>query len=217
MSPARSAAEVAGTFGLVFLGTGACALDHASGGALGGLGVALAFGLAVWSMAALTGAQMNPAASLALCVADRQPWAELAPLTAAQLAGALAASLSLQRLFGPAGGELGATLPRAGVPAAFAAEALMTFLLLLAVLRAPARWAPAVAGAMVAVEAFVGGPISGASMNPARSLAPGLVSGAREGLWLYLAAPALGSLAAAWTERLRRLPTRPELARIGGR
>lgn len=199
----RLKAEAAGAFGLVFLGTGARVVDAVTGGALGVVGVGLVFGLAVYAMAAAFGAQMNPAASLALCLRGRQPWRDLLPLTGAQLAGALAASLALKLLFGARGGNLGSTLPHYGVGAAFAAEFVMTAILLFAVLRAPSAGGPVVAGVIVGLEAIFGGPVSGASMNPARSLAPALVSGTFTGLWLYVAAPLLGATAAAAADRAR--------------
>ncbi len=204
-------AEAAGTFGLVFLGTGACVVDAVTGGALGVVGIGAVFGLAVYAMAAVFGAQMNPAASLALCLSGRQPWRELAPRAGAQLLGAFAASLALKALFGAKGGSLGATLPHYGTWTAFAAEFAMTFLLLLAVLRAPAALGPVVAGVIVGLEATLGGPVSGASMNPARSLAPAVVSSTYSGLWIYLIAPLMGACAAvsSWA-------TVPRLNRGGG-
>jgi aquaporin NIP len=180
--------EFLATFGLVLLGTGSIALGWGHGF------VALSFGVAVCLMAFLFGAQMNPAASLALCASGRQSWAEGARRAAAQCAGAVCASLLLKAALEPA--TLGATLPRGGTGPAFAAEALMTFLLLRAAFAAPPAAAPALAGLIVGVEALLGGPISGASMNPARSLGPALVSGQADGLWIYLSAPFLGALAA---------------------
>lgn len=180
--------EFLATFGLVLLGTGSIALGWAHGF------VALSFGVAVFLMALLFGAQMNPAATLALCAAGRQGWGEGARRAAAQCGGAVLASLVLKTALGP--GSLGATLPTGGTGPAFAAEALMTFLLLRAAFAAPASAVPVVAGLVVGVEALLGGPISGASMNPARSLGPALVSGQAGGLWIYLSAPFLGALAA---------------------
>lgn len=188
--------EAAATFGLVLLGTGACVFEAATG-RLGAYGIGLAWGGAVFLMARLFAAQMNPAASVALSLLRRQSWRDSVAFVAAQCAGALAASLLLKAFAGGHGGALGATLPRAGVPAAFIAETAMTGLLLFAALRAAPGRGPAVAGVIVGVEAAFGGPISGASMNPARSLAPALVSGVRDGLWIYMLAPCLGAAAAA--------------------
>lgn len=187
MWPALSR-ETAATFGLVLLGTGSIALGWEHGF------IALSFGLAVFLMAALFRAQMNPAATLALCVSGAQSWREGAALCAAQCLGAMGASLLLKAALGPV--PLGVTLPQAGVASAFAAEAMMTFLLLRAAFASRPAAVPVVAGLIVFAEAYLGGPISGASMNPARSLGPALVSGQLDGLWIYLAAPVLGALAA---------------------
>lgn len=193
--------EAAATFGLVLLGTGACVYEAATG-RLGNAGIGLAWGGAVYLMARLFGAQMNPAASLALALDGRQGAAESAARTAAQLAGAFAASAVLKALSGAHGGTLGSTLPAWGSGPAFLAECLMTALLLAAAIAAPERAGPAVAGVIVGLEAALGGPISGASMNPARSLAPALMSGTTAGLWIYLTAPFLGAaLAAAFLRR----------------
>ncbi len=192
----RLALEFAATFGLVFAGTGACVID-AAGGSLGVVGVGLVWGGAVWLLAAGTGAHMNPAVTFAA----RVPARDAAAYVIAQTAGAFAASLLLLAIFRERAGSLGATLPVAGEPASFLLEAAMTFVLALAVLRLPARFVPPAAGAIVGIEAILAGPLTGASMNPARSLAPALVSGRTSGLWLYLAAPMLGAWAAAYAPR----------------
>ena len=188
----RVALEAAGTFGLVFLGTGACVVNAVSGGKLGVVGVGLAWGAAVWLLAATTGAHMNPAVTFATGTPKRDAGAYVL----AQSAGAFAASLLLLAIFRGRAGNLGATLPAAGEARSFLLEAVMTFALVLAVLRLPGRWVPAAAGAIVAVEAILAGPLTGASMNPVRSLAPAVVSGNTSGLWLYLVAPMLGGYAA---------------------
>ena len=202
----RLAAEGLATFLLVFLGTGACVVNAVSGGRLGSVGVGLAFGLAVFGAATalgpVSGAHMNPAVTLALWRSRRFPGREIASYALVQILGALAASVLILLAFGSRGGDLGATHPAAGVAPSFALEFAMTFVLMLTVLRAPAKFGPAAAGTVVALEAIFGGAATGASMNPARSLAPGLVSGSMGGLWIYLAAPTLGALAAAETELL---------------
>jgi aquaporin Z len=196
----KLAAEGLATFALVFLGTGACVVDAASGGRLGVVGVGLVWGLAVYASAtafgALSGAHMNPAVTLALWRAERFPAREIAPYIAIQAVGAIAASLALLALCGERAGGLGTTQPSLGSASAFGLETAMTFLLVLVVLRAPARAGAAAAGAVVAAEAILGGPFTGASMNPARSLGPALVSGRMSGLWIYLLAPFLGALLA---------------------
>jgi aquaporin NIP len=197
----KLAGEGLATFILVLLGTGACVVDAASGGKLGALGVGLVFGLAVFAAATalgpVSGAHMNPAVTLALWRAKRFPVREIAPYVIVQILGALAGSAILLLVFGARAGDLGATHPAAGLLASFTLEFGMTLLLVLAVLRAPARFGPAAAGIIVALEAIFGGPATGASMNPARSLAPALVSGHMDGLWIYMIAPTFGALAAS--------------------
>ncbi len=195
-SPGKLALEAAATFGLVLLGTGACVVDSVTG-KLGVLGIALCWGGAVWLLAARTGAHMNPAVSLAV----RLPARELALHAAAQSLGAVAASLLLLALFREKAGTLGATFPKAGIMPSFALEFAMTFALVLAVLRLPPARVPAAAGIIVVLEAWLGGPLTGASMNPARSLGPALVAGRLDGLWVYLLAPSLGALAASYAPR----------------
>ena len=197
-------AETAGTFVLVLAGTGAIVLDDATGGAVTHAGVSLAFGLAVLAMilafGKASGAHLNPAVTLGLLAAGRFPGRKALPYLLAQVAGALLASASLRLLF-PAHPTLGATLPAGSALESFGVEVLLAWLLMLVILLAKGPLAPAVIGAVVALEAWFAGPVSGASMNPARSLAPALVSGHLEHLWIYLTAPVLGALLAVGTCR----------------
>ncbi len=197
-------AEALGTFALVFAGTGAIVVNDLTG-APGHVGVAMVFGLVVMAMicalGGTSGAHLNPAVTLAFVAARRFPASRVPAYVAAQLAGALAASALLRALF-PAHATLGATLP-AGAPAqAFVLEAVLTLLLMLVILRVSSGasevglLAGAAIGATVALEALFAGPICGASMNPARSLAPALASGTLQHVWIYLLAPTLGALAA---------------------
>lgn len=201
-SPVRETLrEGAATFGLVFLGTGACVVDAVSGGRLGALGVGAAWGLTVWGLAAMSGAQMNPAVTVGLWRDGKVGGRRVLVFSAAQAAGALGASLVLLALFRDRAGSLGATVPAAGLGASFALEFVMTFVLVYAVLRLPGRVVPAAAGLIVCLEAVCAGSLTGASMNPARSLGPALVSGRVDGLWLYLLAPTLAGWAAAFKRR----------------
>jgi aquaporin Z len=197
----RFAAEGLATFALVFLGTGACVVDAVSGGKLGVVGVGVAFGLAVFGAATLfgphSGAHMNPAVTLALWRGRSFPSRDVAPYLLVQCLGALAASVCVYLLAGGRGGDLGATHAVIGVWPTFALEWALTFVLVLVVLRAPSRWGAAAAGLVVGLEAIVAGHATGASMNPARSLAPALVSGHLDGMWVYLLAPVAGALSAA--------------------
>jgi aquaporin Z len=198
-------AESLGTFFLVFAGTGAIVINEASGGAIGHAGIAMVFGLAVLAMihafGDVSGAHLNPAVTLGFAAAGRLPWRNVGGYIAAQLGGAFAASGLMKMLF-PASTNLGATLP-AGDPAqSFVLEVVLTLFLMLVILgvstgaKEKGITAGLAIGAMVGLEAMFAGPISGASMNPARSLAPALIGGHFQHLWLYPAATILGALIA---------------------
>lgn len=193
--------EFGGTFALVLAGTGAIVLNDATGGGVTHAGVSLTFGLAVtgviYALGRLSGAHINPAVTLALCAAKKIDGRIVGPYLVAQSAGALAAS-GLLRLWFAEHPTLGATLPSGEPWHAYGLELGMTWLLMAVIFAVAGRgYAGIVVGAVVGLEAFLGGPISGASMNPARSLGPALVSGRTEHLWAYIAAPILGALMAA--------------------
>ena len=197
-------AEFLGTLGLVFAGTGAIIVNDQTG-ALGHAGVALTFGLIVLAMiycfGDVSGAHMNPAVTISFAAAGRSEWRTVPGYITAQLLGALAASGLLKFLF-PASAHLGATLPSGTVSQSFVLEIVLTFFLMLVVLsvstgaKEKGVTAAIAIGAVITLEAMFAGPICGASMNPARSLAPALVSGHLENVWLYLTAPILGALLA---------------------
>jgi aquaporin Z len=197
--------EFIGTFALVFAGTGAIVINHASGGAITHPGIALTFGLIVLAMiytfGDVSGAHFNPAVTTAFAVARRFSWREVPGYIAAQLLGAFAASGLLRFLF-PTDAKLGTTLPAGPAMQSFILEIVLTFILMLVILsvstgaKEKGITAGIAIGAVIALEAMFAGPICGASMNPARSIAPAVVSGHLEHLWLYLAGPLLGSLLA---------------------
>lgn len=201
----RLLAEFLGTFALVFAGTGAIVIDRASGGAIGHAGIALVFGLVVMAMIQtfgdVSGAHLNPAVSLGFAFARRFAWNDVPGYIVAQCAGAFAASGLLKLLF-PTDPTLGATLPAGSAGQSFLLEVILTALLMLVILsvsdgaKEKGLTAGIAIGAVVALEAMFAGPISGASMNPARSLAPAIVSGHFEHLWLYPAAAVLGAILA---------------------
>jgi len=198
----RLAAEMLGTFALVFAGTGAIVINDVSGGTVSHVGIALTFGLIVLAMiyavGDVSGAHLNPAVTLGFFAARRFKARLVVPYIASQCAGALLASLALQLMF-PTNATLGATLPAGSAIQSFVLEAVLTFLLMFVILSVSSGskekgvLAGVAVGSVIALEALFAGPISGASMNPARSLAPALVSLRLDSLWVYLTAPTLGA------------------------
>ena len=211
----KATAEFFGTFSLVFAGTGAIVVDDVHGGIVSHVGVALTFGLIVLAMVYavgdISGAHLNPAVTLGFAAAGRFEAGAVAPYLLAQGLGALAASLTLRALF-PAHATLGATRPAGGVGQAFGFELLLTLMLMVVILRVSTGGkekgitAGIAVGSVIALEALFAGPVCGASMNPARSLAPALVSGNAQHLWVYLVAPTSGALLAVVVDRLLAEP-----------
>lgn len=200
-------AELFGTFALVFAGTGAIVIDDVTGGAVSHVGVALTFGLIVMAMiyavGGVSGAHLNPAVTMGFWLAGRFPGRRVWPYIVSQCAGALLASAMLRLLF-PGHPTLGATMPAGSLVQSFVLEVILTCLLMFVILNVSVGaketgvMAGVAVGAVIGLEALFAGPITGASMNPARSLAPALVSGQVQSLWLYLAAPALGAVLGVW-------------------
>jgi aquaporin NIP len=196
-------AEFIGTFALVFAGTGAIVIDEVSGGAITHVGVALTFGLIVlamiYTLGDISGAHINPAVTIGFWFSRRFPGRNTLPYLVAQCAGAFAASGTLRVLF-PQDSLLGATLPTGSAWQSFVLEVILSAILMFVILgvstgaREKGITAGIVVGSVIAVEAMFAGPICGASMNPARSLAPALISGHPQYLWIYLAAPVLGAV-----------------------
>ena len=199
----KLAAEFIGTFALVFAGTGAVVINGVSGGAITQVGIALTFGLIVLAMiytvGDVSGAHLNPAVSLGFFVARRFPLRDFIPYVVSQCAGAFSASGVLRFLF-PQNATLGATLPSGTALQSFILEMILTAILMFVILGVSTGAAEKgitagiVVGAVIGLEAMFAGPISGASMNPARSLAPAIVSGHVQQLWIYLIAPPIGAL-----------------------
>ncbi|HEX8315172.1 MAG TPA: aquaporin [Flavisolibacter sp.] len=206
-------AEFMGTFILVFCGTGAAVVNELHNGVITHAGVAITFGLIVMAMiftfGERSGSHLNPAVSLAFALHKTFPVKEVLPYTISQLAGGTAASFALKILF-PASVYLGATLPSGTALQSWVLEFFLTLFLMLTVLHVSERGkekgmvAALAVGAIVAVEAMFAGPVSGASMNPARSLAPALASGHLQHVWIYLSAPLAGSLSAVFLYRLMK-------------
>jgi aquaporin Z len=200
----RLAAEAFGTFALVFAGTGAVVINDVSGGTVTHVGIALTFGLMVlamvYALGDVSGAHLNPAVTLGFFAARRFEGRRVAPYIAFQCAGAVIASLALRLLF-PSSDTLGATRPAGDAFQSFVLELILTFLLMFVILsvstgsKEKGVLAGVAVGSVIALEALFAGPVSGASMNPARSLAPAVVSLRLDALWVYLTAPVLGACA----------------------
>lgn len=198
-------AELIGTFALVFCGTGAIVINQETNGSVSHVGIAITFGLIVMAMiyalGSISGAHLNPAVSIAFVIARRFPLKELLPYIISQIVGALLASLVLKFLF-PGNELLGSTIPAGSVWQSFVLELLLTFFLMLVIInvatgsKEQGMFAGLAIGSTVLLEAMFAGPVCGASMNPARSLAPAVVSGHIGHVWIYLIATTLGAIIA---------------------
>jgi aquaporin NIP len=217
----RLAAEALGTFALVFFGAGAI-MVAAKTGAIGQLGIALAFGLVitamVYALGHISGAHLNPAVSLGFALSRHFSWRLVGGYWTAQCLGALGAALVLRASLGDVA-NVGATIPSGSDGQSFLWEVVLTFFLMLVVMavatdtRAVGEAAAIAIGGTVALDALVGGPVSGASMNPARSLGPALAAGELGALWIYLLAPLVGAaLGALVYQLLRGEQSRPAAA-----
>ncbi len=201
----RLLAECLGTFALVFAGTGAITINEVSGGMVSHVGIALTFGLVVlatiYAIGDVSGAHINPAVTLGFWFAGRLERRRVFPYISSQCLGALLASGILRLLFRDHL-TLGATQPSGSSAQSFFLEVILTWFLMFVILsvssgsKEKGLMAGVAIGSVIALEALLGGPISGASMNPARSLAPALVTGQLSHLWIYLSAPVLGALVA---------------------
>jgi aquaporin NIP len=195
--------EAIGTFAMVFCGTGAIVINQESNGAITHVGIAITFGLIVMAMiyalGDISGAHLNPAVTIAFTVAKKFEIKQVFPYIISQFSGALLASVTLHLLF-PTNELLGATLPAGSDLQSFVLEFVLTFLLMFVILnvahgsKEQGMMAGLAIGSVVLLEAMFAGPICGASMNPVRSLAPAIVSGHLEHLWIYLVAPVLGAI-----------------------
>ncbi len=196
---------------MVFCGTGAIVINQVSGGAITHLGIAITFGLVVaamiFALGDVSGAHMNPAVTLSFAVVRRFPWKEVMPYLAAQLLGAITASLLLKIMF-PQNEFLGATLPAGSDLQSFVLEVILTMILVLVIFnvstgsREKGITAAIAIGGVVGLEALFAGPICGASMNPFRSLAPAIISGHYESIWVYMTAPLVGAGLGLWSHQI---------------
>ena len=197
--------EFIGTFSMVFCGTGAMTINEVTNGDVTHVGIAITWGLIVMAMiyafAETSGAHFNPAVSIAFAFAKKFSWKEVPKYIIAQILGAFLASLILYFLF-PTSETLGATIATVDVWRACVLELLLTFFLMVVIINVSTgskeigHVAGIAIGGVVLLEAMFAGPITNASMNPARSIAPAIVSGNLQHLWMYIIAPILGALLA---------------------
>ncbi len=202
----RIVSEAIGTFFLVLMGPGAVMVNAVSNGAVTHLGVALAFGFVVlvmvYALGNISGAHLNPAVTLALCSVNRFSFRDVVPYIMAQCFGAVSGAFVLRIILGKVG-DMGATFPTIPTMSAFGMEVLLSFLLMFVIMtvvaddRTPKAFAPISIGLAVSLCALMGGPLTGASMNPARSLGPALIGGIWDRHWIYWLAPVVGMLLAA--------------------
>jgi MIP family channel proteins len=203
-------AEMVGTFALVFAGCGAIMVD-AQSGVITHTGVGLVFGtvimVMVYATGHISGAHFNPAVTIAFAATRRFPWREVPYYIIGQVGAALIAALALNLLFGPVA-DVGATFPSGSETQSLVLEMILTFFLMFVIAavatdsRAEGQMAGLAIGGTVALAAIFGGPISGASLNPARSIGPALVAGNLDSIWLYLVGPIVGAVIGAFVYRM---------------
>ena len=197
-------AEAFGTFAMVFAGTGAIVVNATHGGSITHVGIALTFGLIVlaliYAVGDISGAHLNPAVTFGFVIAGLFPLRKVPGYLLAQAIGAFSASVLLQQMF-PEHATLGATLPAGSSGQSWLMEFILTLILMTVILgvstgsKEKGVLAGIAVGAVIGLEAMFAGPVSGASMNPIRSLAPAMVSGRIEHVWVYLSAPVAGAIA----------------------
>jgi aquaporin NIP len=211
----RAAAEGLAAFALVFAGCGAIVANAQYGQALGSVGVSLAFGLVIMVMiyatGHLSGAHINPAVTVAFTLSRHFPARDAAGYIAAQLGGAAVGALLLLAVWPDQPAELGATVPSVDIGSAFVYELVLTAFLMFVIMavatdtRAVGAAAAIAIGGTVGLDALFGGPVTGASMNPARSFGPALAAGEWTDFWLYILAPVLGATLGAFAYQVVRV------------
>jgi aquaporin NIP len=210
----RALAEGLAAFALVFAGCGAIVADTVHAGALGGIGVSATFGLVIMAMVYatghLSGAHVNPAVTIAFTLTRHFPLRDAVAYVVAQLAGAAAGAFVLLAAWSAKPAHLGATLPSVGAGTALLYEVVLSALLMFVIVavatdtRAVGAAAALAIGGTVGLDALFGGPVTGASMNPARSFGPALASGAWHDFWIYVLGPVLGAALGALAYQLVR-------------
>lgn len=212
--PRRCVCEFIGTYCLVLIGCGAIAVEMQTG-LLTHVGVATVWGLIVmtmiYSIGDLSGAHLNPAVSMVFASVGRFPFKDAVAYSVVQCAGALAGALSIRGVLGVGEDQLGTTMTILSPGGAWCVEAMMTAILMWVIMgvstgaKEKSITAGLAVGAVIAMEAFVAGPLTKAAMNPARSLGPAIASGYFTHLWIYLTAPVVGALIGGWGYRWVRV------------
>ncbi|XP_006643882.2 aquaporin NIP1-2-like [Oryza brachyantha] len=221
-------AEILGTYFMIFAGCGAVAVNLSTGGTVTFPGICAVWGLVVmvlvYSVGHISGAHFNPAVTVAFATCGRFPWKQVPSYVVAQVLGSTMASLTLRVVFGGGAREhFFGTAPAGSSAQAAALEFVISFFLMFVVSgvatdnRAIGELAGLAVGATVAVNVLFAGPVTGASMNPARSLGPAMVAGRYGGVWVYVAAPVGGAVCGAWAYNLIRFTDKPlrEIAMAG--
>ncbi|HXR28540.1 MAG TPA: aquaporin [Solirubrobacteraceae bacterium] len=221
----RALMEAIGAFALVTAGCGAIISNTTHPGSLGGVGVSLTFGLVIMAMiyagGHLSGAHFNPSVTVAFTLARHFPLRDALAYIAAQLLGASAGALLLLAAWPGKPAHLGATLPSVGTTTALLYEVVLTAFLMFVITavatdtRAVGAAAAIAIGGTVGLDALFGGPITGASMNPARSFGPALASGTWHDLWIYVVGPLVGAAVGVFAYQLVRGSTRSATPRDG--
>ncbi|KAG5400248.1 hypothetical protein IGI04_014855 [Brassica rapa subsp. trilocularis] len=220
-------AEMIGTYFLIFAGCGVVVVNVLYGGTVTFPGICVTWGLIVmvmiYSTGHISGAHFNPAVTLTFAVFRRFPWYQVPLYIGAQLTGSLLGSLTLKLMFHVTPAAYFGTIPSDSATQALAAEIIISFLLMFVISgvatdnRAVGELAGIAVGMTIMLNVFVAGPVSGASMNPARSLGPAIVMGVYDGLWIYIVGPLVGIMAGGFVYNLIRFTDKPlkELTRNG--
>uniref|UniRef100_A0A804PHH1 Aquaporin NIP1-1 n=1 Tax=Zea mays TaxID=4577 RepID=A0A804PHH1_MAIZE len=212
-------AEIFGTYFLMFAGCGAVTINASKNGQITFPGVAIVWGLAVmvmvYAVGHISGAHFNPAVTLAFATSGRFPWRQLPAYVLAQMLGATLASGTLRLMFGGRHEHFPGTLPTGSEVQSLVIEIITTFYLMFVISgvatdnRAIGELAGLAVGATILLNVLIAGPVSGASMNPARSVGPALVSGEYTSIWVYVVGPVVGAVAGAWAYNLIRFTNKP--------
>lgn len=212
-------AEIVGTYFLIFAGCGAVVINKISNGAITSPGISIVWGLAVmvvvYSVGHISGAHLNPAVTIAFATCKRFPWKQVPAYVAAQVLGSTLASGTLRLLFNGHQDHFSGTLPAGTDLQSLVLEFIITFYLMFIISgvatdnRAIGELAGLAVGATVLLNVMFAGPISGASMNPARSLGPAIVSSKYSSLWVYILGPTAGAVAGAWVYNIVRFTDKP--------